>query len=63
MQTQEVIRGAVRPGMSVIFEGHVFKAVRHSGKFLYLSRFTQTVKTSDIFLNLLVDSRNQPVTQ
>ena len=60
--TQEVIRAAVRPGMTVIHQGKAFKAVKQSGKNLHLRTLCESLVTSDIFVTILVDQNQQPIT-
>lgn len=61
VQTQEVIRGAVRPSMWVFFKGVVCKVVDNSGPQVTLKCGSEVTKTGQYFLDVLVDANGTPL--
>ena len=59
--TQEVIRACVRPGMVVIHDGKTYQASANKNGKLYLFNLTESKRINDMFVEIRLNSRGEPV--
>ena len=59
--TQEVIRAVVKPGMLVKHEGKTYKASANTKGKLYLYSLTEQKRITDCFVEILLNSRGEPL--
>lgn len=58
--TQEVIRACVKPGMLVKYEGKTYTASANKGGKLYLFNLTEHKRITDVFVEVMLNSRGEP---
>lgn len=61
MQTQEVIRACIRPGMLIKHGGKTYTASAQKKGKLYLFRAMEVIRISDVFIQVCIDSRGEPL--
>jgi hypothetical protein len=59
--TQEVIRACVKPGMLVKHEGKTYQASANKCGKLYLYNLTECKRITDIFVEIYLNARGEPL--